>query len=672
MLRHFFLVALTVVAFVADTSPKRIACAEDIADKRLADAVRFLSSDELEGRGVGSEGIEAAAEFIAAEFKSLGLRTDLYNGGPYQEFEITTESVLGAAKKNQLKFIALKGDEKSKDIVWKLGADYTPLAIGGTANIDAPIVFAGYGISSKEHKYDDYADIDVKGKLVILLRKEPQQNNPHSLFDGTKTTQHATFTRKVANAFEHGAAGVILVNDRVQLKNDIEIATKEWANLSEALQKKLNETAEVKEPTAEQESKSQEEISKLAKSLADAYEQMTGDPDRLLKFTEAGSSAPRKTFPVVFATRKAVNRLLEEQLGKKLVDIEKQIDLDLKPASVELTAWKSKGQTEVIRKTARVKNVVGVLPGEGPLANETIVIGAHYDHIGWGGQGSLAPWTKAIHNGADDNASGAAALLEVARRFAKQEGKPRRRLVFIAFTAEERGLLGSAKYVREPLFALENTIAMVNMDMVGRLDDNKLIAYGTGSAEEFDALIDDLNEDHKFKITKKPTGFGPSDQSSFYAKKIPVFHIFTGTHKDYHRPSDDFDKLNLEGMTRVVKFVGDIVAAIDAEEKRPTYAEVKRPVLAARSGSRPYLGSIPDFSQEVEGYALMGVSPGGPAAKGGLKSGDVIVKFGDSKIGGLEDIDSALRKYKAGDKVVIEAMREKKRQKFTVELGKPR
>src|SRR6185503_10649265 len=271
---------------------------------------------------------------------------------------------------------------------------------------------------------------------------------------------------------------------------------------------------------------------------------------------------------------------------------EKEIDGDLTPRSIELKGWRAEGQAEVIEKKAKVKNVVAVLDGEGPLANETIVLGAHYDHLGHGGEGSLAPWTTEIHNGADDNASGTATLLEVAHRLATSSQKPRHRIVFIAFTGEERGLYGSAYYARQPRFPLEKTIAMFNLDMVGRLNDDKLAVYGTGTAKEFDSLIERLCKEQDFKLSKHEGGFGPSDHSSFYAKKIPVLHLFTGTHSDYHRPSDDTTKLNIEGMRRVADLLVDIVQATDAADQKPTYLEIKRVEQIGGDSDRPYFGSI--------------------------------------------------------------------------------
>jgi hypothetical protein len=339
-----------------------------------------------------------------------------------------------------------------------------------------------------------------------------------------------------------------------------------------------------------------------------------------------------------------------------------------------LTGWTAKAEADVIHRRADVANVVGVIEGEGPLAEETVVIGAHYDHVGKGGagSGSLAPWSTDVHNGADDNASGTAALLEAARYFGRQSGKPKRRLVFMAFTSEERGLLGSNHYVKNPRYPLEKTVAMLNMDMVGRLSDNKLIVYGTGTATEFNGLVDKLNENHKFTITRHPEGFGPSDHASFYGKEIPVFHFFTGTHPDYHRPSDDAERLNLEGIRRVVAMVCDTATAIVETEKRPTYQQVKGSAQISRSGDRPYFGSIPDFAEGTEGYALMGVAKGSPADRAGLKAGDVIVKLGESKVTGLDDFDLALRKYKVGDQVPVTVKRGKEMVTLTVTLAPAR
>jgi hypothetical protein len=380
-----------------------------------------------------------------------------------------------------------------------------------------------------------------------------------------------------------------------------------------------------------------------------------------------------RDFPVLFARRGAVDPIVKAALGKDLATLEKEIDHGPKPQSRELAGWRIAGEVTVVRKQADVKNVVAVLEGHGSLANETVVIGAHYDHVGRGGPGSgaIEPDNREIHNGADDNGSGTTALIEVARHLAAAEKKPRRRLVFIAFTGEERGLIGSAQYTKAPLFKLEDTVAMLNMDMVGRLNEEKLIVEGVGTAAEFDALVERTNQKHGFKLTKKPGGFGPSDHSSFYAKKIPVMHFFTGTHKDYHRPGDDYDKLNISGMRRISEWVAEIGQNVAEAPVRPQYQETKAPHGAGGGGGggdRPYFGSIPDFSQDELGYALTGVTKGGPAERAGIKGGDIIIKLGESRIGNLEDFDSALRKYKAGDRVAVIVKRERKEVTFEVTL----
>ncbi len=315
---------------------------------------------------------------------------------------------------------------------------------------------------------------------------------------------------------------------------------------------------------------------------------------------------------------------------------------------------------------------MGVLEGEGPHADETIVLGAHYDHLGWGGIGSAAPGVHEIHNGADDNGSGSTVLVEVARELVARGKKLPRRLVFIAFTGEERGLVGSARYVRNPLFPLDKTVAMLNMDMVGRLQDEKLIVHGTGTAEEFDALVDRYGKQYGFQITKKPSGFGPSDHSSFYGAKVPVLFLFTGSHKDYHRPTDDFDKLNIAGMRRIGSMVAEVAVELAEANDRPHYQEAKGGNESLGGGDRPYFGSIPDFALDEPGYGLTGVTKGGPAERAGIKAGDVIIQLGDSKIGNLEDFDSALRKFKAGDKVPVLVKRGNEQVKLEVTLDPPR
>ncbi len=553
----------------------------------------------------------------------------------------------------------------------KLEKDFNTLAVGGTGVVDAPVVFVGYGITAPDLEYDDYQGVDVQGKVVVILRKEPQQDNPHSAFDGTSSSRHAHFTQKVSNAYAHGAAAVILLNDQFGTRQSADASLKQWGELVDELVKLRAAFLAKLDQTEEEQAKHRENVSKLVSQIHALDEKLQGDHDEVLSLDGAGTESSHRKLPVFFASRASIDGVLKASLGKDLGQLESAIDEGPTPHSHELSGWKVDCESNVVFKKATIKNVAGVLDGEGALADETIIVGAHYDHLGDGGPGSLAPWTKAIHNGADDNASGTAALLEVARRLAGQDAKPRRRIVFMAFSGEERGLLGSSYYVSNPAVPLEKTAAMVNMDMVGRLNDNKLIISGTGTATSFDGLIDETNKRYEFDIKKDPGGYGPSDHASFYGKQIPVFHFFTGTHNDYHRPSDDVEKINVPGMQRVTGMVTDIVEQLAVAADRPEYVEVKQKKQEV-SGDRPYLGTIPDFGREVEGYALMGAAKDSPADLAGIKAGDVIVKFGDSKIAGLEDIDGALRKFKAGDKVPMIILRDGKEQEVTVTLAPPR
>jgi len=651
------------------------AWAEDASavESRLSSAAKFLASDELEGRGVGTKGLDVAADYIASQFREIGLKTDIYDGAPFQRFKMTTGASLGA--NNQLTFVGPGASPgEAKRIELKLGEQFNPLAIGGSGKFDLPLVFVGYGITAKDEHYDDYAGVDVKDKAVVVLRHEPQQANPHSVFDGTKNSQYAAFKRKVSNAYEHGAAAVVFCTDEFDIRKTVDALRKRWRTAVDELATENARFKAIDKPTEADWKQHEQQVARLAGDVTKYAEQLAAAQDPLLEFEGAGPEASDgRDFPVLYVRRSAMADLVQQALGKSLDTIESEIDQGPSPQSVELKGWRAVGQSAVERQEAEVKNVVGVLEGEGPLADQTIVLGAHYDHLGWGGAGSAAPGVKEIHNGADDNGSGTTVLIEVARQLAARGKKLPRRLVFVAFTGEERGLIGSARYVRNPLFPIDSTVAMLNMDMVGRLDQEKLIVHGTGTATEFDALVDRFGKQYGFEITKKPSGFGPSDHSSFYAAKVPVLFFFTGSHKDYHRPSDDVDKLNIAGMRRIGEMVAEVAVTLAEAPARPTYLEAKGGTESlGGGGDRPYFGSIPDFAQDEPGYALAGVTKGGPAERAGMKAGDIIVQLGESKIGNLEDFDSALRKYKAGDKVPVSVKRGGQVVKLEVVLDPPR
>ena len=637
------------------------------SQNRLLNDLKYLASDELQGRGVETEGINKAAEFIRDEFQKAGLNVSEADSGAYQPFAMVTGTKLG--KENTL---TLNGPD-GKTISLKYDEEFETCSFGGSGQFDGEVVFLGYAIDSKEYT-DIPEDLDLKGKIALIIRRNPQQGNPHGSFANAHggVSRHAALTSKLSHAFRKGASAVLFVNDTYTDKQ----AEKELAEQIEKASKQLSEVAEQLEKADPADKEKYDAVFKKhqdARRYLETLQERAKNPkkDELMDFGYGGSGR-KNSIPVFHIKQAIADELLKPTTGKSLAEIEAEIDEDLEFRSQVLQGWRAKGVATVEQVESEVKNVIGVLEGEGPLAHETIVIGAHYDHVGLGEEGSLAPGSKEVHNGADDNGSGTVSLLELARRLAARKEKPSRRLVFIAFTAEERGLIGSNHYVKNPLFPLKDTVAMFNMDMVGRLRDDKLTVFGTGTSSRWKPLLDELGKKHGFKLAYQPEGLGPSDHAKFYSEKIPVLHLFTNTHRDYHRPSDDVDKINVPGMNRIVDFLEEIVLKTLASKERPDFVEVKGTAQLERGGSRPYFGSIPDFGTDAKGYAISGVSPGSPADKGGLKGGDVIVQLGKQKIGSLDDFDLALRDFKPGDQVEVTVLRDGKNIPLKVVLDKPR
>lgn len=643
--------------------------APSAAQARLARDIRYLASDALEGRGIGTPGLDQAAEYIRQQFAEAGLNMQGVKGTPWQAFAATTGAKLTLP--NQLFFRNPQGAA----VEWQGAADFRIMSFGGSGQFAANIVFCGYGIDAPDKKYSDFAQVKLEGKVALILRRTPRQDQPGSPFVGPhgEMTTHSELRTKVSNAFSRGAVAILLVNDAYTGRKEIESAKKRLAKLqTEFVDAEKGRTALAPQETAKQ-AEAAKKIAALQTSINKLTEEINAGPtDSLMKFGYAGDE-PVRTIPIYHITRAVADSALRPALNTTLAELEQKIDADLQPRSAPLPDWSAEGVVTIERTQAEVKNIIAVLPGKGPLAEETIVLGAHYDHIGRGAFGSLAPpGGNEIHNGADDNASGAVTLVEVARRLAARKEPLPRRVVFIAFTAEESGLIGSARYVREPVFPLEKTVAMLNMDMVGRLQDDRLTVFGTGTSKVWEPLIKRLGTRYHFQLSLKPEGFGPSDHSSFYAKQIPVLHFFTGTHADYHRPTDDVEKINVPGMSRVADLVEGAIVEIAQQPARPDYIVVKGMASILRDTSRPYFGSIPDFANDLPGCAISGVAPEGPADKGGLKGGDRIVQLGAHKIENLNDFDLALRKYAPGDTVDVVVIRGKDRVPLKVTLGKPR
>ncbi|MFM8213027.1 MAG: M28 family peptidase [Pirellula sp.] len=585
----------------ADDDPKK--ALKSPAQERIYADISYLASDDLKGRAAETPGLKLAADFIAKRFGQLGLQTDLFDGQPFQYFEITGNP--GASPEtNKLELTKPDGTK----VQLALADEFQPQAIGSNGQFSAPLVFAGYGITAKEEdfKYDDYEGLDVKGKAVLVIRKQPKPTQATGPFAGTQPSQYAFFTSKESNAASHGAAALILINDAASEKES---------------------------------------------------------PGTLLPVAGAGNSPDGDKIPTFFISRSLAEAWLKES-GKSLVDIEAAIDQKLEPQSFEMTGWSASGQSDVTRRKIPSMNVLGLLPGQGDLAEQYVIVGAHFDHVGMGGAGSLAPGTYAIHNGADDNASGTVGLLETARQIVEAAknapaDKPRRSILFMTFSAEELGLIGSEYYVNHPRFELTKTVAMLNLDMVGRLQDNVLTVYGTGTAREFDDLLTRSNEKLGFDIKRQPEGVGPSDHQSFFLKGIPVYHFFSGFHPDYHRPSDDFDKINVEGLSKIVDMVVFLTDNIAHAPERPTFLK--------SAGTKVRLGVR--IKQGEPGLVVERVMPGGWAKKAGVEANDRILKIGQTEVAGREDMDQALQDFKPGDELEVQVQRGEEKIVLKSQIG---
>jgi len=490
----------------------------------------------------------------------------------------------------------------------KVSDEFMPLAFSSSEPAAGEVAFVGYGISAPEVGLDSYSGVDPKGKIVMILRGSPDGDNPHGKF-AEFTQPGLEIQNKTLKAREKGAGAVVFVSDQKSFHED--------------------------------------RLSRLRHDL---------------NFLDSG-------IPTAIVSRDAGGSILASD-GTSLADAETKAK---EPAS----AFLIKGVTvqlgtDVLKINGKSANVVGVLPGSDPqLASEYVVIGAHYDHLGMGGPESLAANPEGqIHHGADDNASGTTGLLEIACVLASERGKIKRSIVFIAFSGEELGLLGSGAYTKNPLTPLATTVAMLNMDMIGRLRNGSLFVGGVGTSPAWKPLLEKLNVTAQapvsagfrdpgagnssgslFQLSFGEDGFGPSDHQSFYVRDIPVLFFFTGTHDDYHKPSDTADKINAEGLKQVAEFVRQIAVSVANDPQRIAFIRVKVEQRPTGRGFRVYLGTVPNYSDQSDGLKLDGVRPGSPAERAGLRAGDIVVKLGKMPIKNVYDYTYALGEMRGGEEV---------------------
>jgi aminopeptidase YwaD len=540
--------------------------ASSFSPQNIRQHVTYLASNELGGRGSGTLGNTKAAQYIAEQFQKAGLKP-MGTKGYFQAFSFPA----GVAKGSK-NLLSVQG-------FGRYGAGYTfePSALSASGEVKGEMVYGGYGIVSKEANQDDYANLDIKGKIVLVQAGLPksESDNPHSL-----VSDFVSIRKKAIAAREKGAIALLVMIE----------------------------------------------------------------PGKQPAF-EGGEDSNDAGLPILLMRRTIAEAWLER--------VKKDVN-----ATPFATGLQTTVKADVSKVTKQTANIIGLLEGSDPtLQSEIVVVGAHMDHLGLGGAHSLFDSKKpTIHPGADDNASGTAGVLELAAYFAKKEHRPKRSVLFMCFSGEELGLLGSAHYVKSPTVPLEKTVAMVNMDMIGRLDGDKLVVTGTGTSPDWNPLLDDVNK-NAFRIARSESGFGASDQQSFYMANIPVLFFFTGLHSDYHRPSDVAEKINCEGEARVLSLVAQTTARIASNPTRPNFTKITLAASDQPARFRVSLGSIPDYAYDGVGVQLSGVREGSPAAKAGLQKDDIIIKFGGKTILNVQEYTLALADFKPGDEVEIEVKR---------------
>ena len=572
---------------------------EELA-KEFLEGVEALTQDSMEGRGLSTDGIRRAADWIEGRLRDAGLEP-AFDGSYRQSFRVKVGVEL--AEGNELDGVAEQ--------------DWTPLGFSSSGEFAGELAFVGYGIEAPEVGFQELEGADLEGKVVLMLRYEPQEKDGASPFAGRKPSRWSAMRYKVLKVRERGAAAVVFVVGPLQDE----------------------------------------------------------DQDKLPPLKNDGPQSPAG-LPVL-QVRTGVAAEWLRRIGVDLVSFQEAVDRDLRPRSVASTGLRLRGRIALNATYTETENLAGRIPGRGPLADESVVIGAHYDHLGYGGEGSMRPNEETLHRGADDNASGTVAALLVGQELVRSLADlPSHRGVVVAlFSAEEVGLAGSAHFVEAPPVPLDRTVAMVNLDMVGRLRDDTLIALGSESAREWDALIEAAaTAVPELQISSHGDGYGPSDQTSFYASGVPVLHLFTGGHEQHHTPEDDAALLNTGGAARVATFTVRLVEELSRPGEKLTYVRSSSgPTMTGDSrGYGAYLGTIPDYRamEAAEGGVLLSdVRPGGPADQAGIRGGDRIVSMAGTRIENLYDMTYALQDNKPGQTIEVVVVRDEGEAQLSATLG---
>jgi len=561
--------------------------------------IKYLASDNLNGRLPGTPGSKLAIDYISKHWEAQGVEP-AGTKGYKQPFSFINNVSLG--KRNILRI----RNSRKQYIVQK---DFIPLGSSGNGSINEDVVFIGYGLDINDSlSWRDYENVDVQGKWVLLLLDGPDGDSPHSPYG-----RHKTLYNKTIVARDHGAGGVLFVN-RLQTIDENNLRT--------------------------------------------------------LQYRQSSSTAG---LPVIQITHSLANEMLINH-GQSIAELRSKLDEQLTPLSFPVDCKVSANVNLKFGKETAT-NLIGFIEGNDPvLKDEYIVVGAHFDHLGLGGRrsGSLNPDTLIIHNGADDNASGTAGILELSYKFMSNKHLLKRSVLVVCFDAEEKGLLGSKYYVKNPARNISNTAMMVNMDMIGRLNDNPVVLGGVGSSGNFVNIIADVSNSHTLEIETNMGGmdFGRSDHASFYRENIPVLFFFTGAHEDYHKPTDDWDKIDYKGEKKILDFIYDLIIDVSQLEKKPAFVEIE---TNTGNNQNPVFkvtfGIIPAYGSQKVGLEIDGLSKkDGPAAKAGMKKGDIITAINGKDVRNIYDYMARLTDLKPGQKVKVTINREDGEKELILEL----
>ncbi|MEW4489568.1 M28 family peptidase [Thalassoglobus sp. JC818] len=587
-------------------------------ENRLRTDVSTLASDEFEGRGLGTDGLDQAANYIAEEFLQAGLTTNWCDNGPFQEFTLIpafSRVPVGAPKI----VLSIGGDSngspRTPPSTLKADTDFTFLLRSDRAPAKCPLVFGGYGITAPEWNYDDYHDVDVTSCAVIIIRGEPSHVASRQPGNSGQPSRHASVFAKIENAIAHGASTVFIVDSHSQQHSSSSVRT---------------------------------------------------TPSGLLD-VEFSQNLFSSAIPVVHCRPESLNQFLEDSGQLTIHELEDLIAQTSAPHSQLMDSIEADFSSQSPKHRQLVKNVIGSVEPLDPEAAKTIVIGAHYDHLGRDGWGSLSLGADGeIHNGADDNASGTSVLLEVARRLSKHRDELVHRVLFVAFTAEEVGLRGSQYYVREPVVTLNETMTMINLDMVGRLRE-KVTVYGVGTANEWNELVSEGVTAASLGAEFINSGYGPSDHAVFHEAGIPVLHFFTGFHPQYHRPEDDAEWLNISGMRQIADCVTEIVIEIGSGRSPLTRSNDSQSSLwselvtadfsAALARRHPGLGVRVRATTEDPGLEVVEVLSNSVAERAGLKPEDRILKLNSTEVNSPSELQSLLESLNPDERTTLEVQR---------------